>query len=310
MLRSKTCRLLALSLVALCCVPSSFVSRAQDKDKDAKSRPRTVGQPQPPAPDDKKKEQAQPADDRHAAPTTQPADDRHAAQTASDANPAQRADVPAETLANRQESPADEAAQIVPYYNNYLASYRLGPEDIISVNVFGLERYSKVGITVPPDGVVTLPLIPEGVFVVGKTTKQVGDEVARKLDEYVIEPKVTVSLEKAQSATFSVLGDVAQPGVRPMTRRLSVGEAVALAGGVLSTGDKSKVFVARRGAEGYWQPIRVNLAAIEKGRAPDNFYLAPGDQVLVPGNRFKSVQKIMSTVLPVLPFFRIFTGGF
>src|SRR5205085_4403438 len=119
-----------------------------------------------------------------------------------------RPDVPTETLANRQESQGDEAAQIVPYYNNYLTSYRLGPEDIISVSVYNLERYSKTGITVPPNGVVALPLIPEGIFVVGKTTEQVGAEIAKKLEEYVIEPKITVSLEKAQSATFSVLGDV------------------------------------------------------------------------------------------------------
>jgi polysaccharide biosynthesis/export protein len=285
-MRSNKFRLLALLMVAALGVPAgAYVPQ----DKDKKTRPRTVGQqPQQSAPtNDKIKERLEP-DDTSAPP---------------------RADVPVDTLANRQESMNDDAAQLVPYYNNYLASYRLGPEDIISVSVFGLERYSRAGITVPPDGVVTLPLIPEGVFVVGKTTKQVADEITKKLDEYVIEPKVYVSLEKALSATFSVLGDVAQPGVRAMSRRLSVAEAIAVAGGVLSTGDKSKVYVARRGADGIWQPVRINLAAIERGRAPDNYYLNPGDQVLVPGNRFKSVQKIMQSVLPVLPFFRIFTPG-
>src|SRR2546423_6641728 len=258
-MRNKAISLLALLVITTLGVPAG-TSFAQDKDK--KSRPRTVGQqPKQPAPSSAQVKEHMEPDDRSAPP---------------------RSDVPVDTLANRQESMNDEAAQIVPYYNNYLASYRLGPEDVISVNVFGLERYSKSGITVPPDGVVALPLITEGVFVVGKTTKQVADEIAHKLDEYVIEPKVTVSLEKALSATFSVLGDVAQPGVRPMTRRLSVGEAIALAGGVLTTGDKSKVYVARRGADGYWQPTRINLAAIERGRAPDNYYLSPGDQVLVP----------------------------
>src|SRR4051812_7573865 len=209
-MRSNLFRLLALLLIAALGIPAGAYV-AQDKDK--KSRPRTVGQQPPAAPtNDKIKERLEP-DDRSAPPRT---------------------DVPADTLANRQESMNDEAAQLVPYYNNYLASYRLGPEDVISVNVFGLDRYSKTGITVPPDGVVTLPLIPEGVFVVGKTTKQVADEITKKLDEYVIDPKVYVSLEKALSATFSVLGDVAQPGVRPMSRRLSVAEAVAVAGGVLS----------------------------------------------------------------------------
>src|SRR5258705_6086515 len=148
-------------------------------------------------------------------------------------------DIPAAALANRREDMSEEEAAVLPYYNNFLAAYRLGPEDVISVTVFGQERYSKANIVVPPDGRIAYPLIAEGIFVAGKTTQQVQDEITKRYDEYIIDPKVSVSLDKAMSARYSVLGDVAQPGIRVMTRRLSVYEAVAEAGGVLSTGDKS-----------------------------------------------------------------------
>lgn len=220
-----------------------------------------------------------------------------------------RADMSAEMLANRRESLSEEEAAVVPYYNNFMATYRLGPEDVISITVFNLERYSKAGITVPPDAVISHPLIPEGVFVGGKTTKQVADEITKRLDEYVIDPKVTVALDKAQSAVFWVVGDVAQPGIRAMSRRLSVTEALALSGGVLDTGNKKKVMVMRRQSNGFLQPTIIDVAAIEKGKMPDNYFLNPGDQVIVPGNRMKNVQKILS-LLPVVSFFRIFTGGF
>jgi polysaccharide export outer membrane protein len=220
-----------------------------------------------------------------------------------------RADVSEEMQANRRESLSEEEAAVVPYYNNFMATYRLGPEDVISITVFNLDRYSKAGITIPPDAVISHPLIPEGVFVGGKTTRQVADEITKRLDEYVIDPKVTVSLDKAQSAVFWVVGDVAQPGIRPMSRRLSVTEALALSGGVLDTGNKKKVMVMRRQANGFLQPTIIDVAAIEKGRMPDNYFLNPGDQVIVPGNRMKNVQKILS-LLPVVSFFRIFTGGF
>lgn len=220
-----------------------------------------------------------------------------------------RADMSAEMQANRRESLSEEEAAIVPYYNNFMATYRLGPEDVISITVFNLDRYSKAGITIPPNAVISHPLIPEGVFVGGKTTEQVADEITKRLDEYVIDPKVTVSLDKAQSAVFWVVGDVAQPGIRAMSRRLSVTEALALSGGVLDTGNKKKVMVMRRQANGFLQPTVIDVAAIEKGRMPDNYYLNPGDQVIVPGNRMKNVQKILS-LLPVVSFFRIFTGGF
>lgn len=226
-----------------------------------------------------------------------------------DASAPPRSDVPVETLAHRRESVSEDEAQVVPYYNNFMSTYRLGPEDVISVSVFNLDRYSKSGIVVPPNGTISYPLIPEGVFVVGKTTEQVAAEITKKLDEYVIDPKVTVFLEKAQSAYFSVIGDVAQPGIRPMARRLTVLDALGLSGGVLNTGNKSKVTVLRHMKDGYIQQTVVNVAAIEKGKAPDNYILAPGDQIFVPGNRLKTVKEVLG-YLPVISFFRIFTGGF
>jgi protein involved in polysaccharide export with SLBB domain len=93
-----------------------------------------------------------------------------------------------------------------------------------------------------------------------------------------------------------------------MNRRLTVTEALGEAGGVLQTGDRSKVVVLRRQADGNLTPIAVNVSAIYKGKAPDIVYLVPGDQVLVPGNKFKTFQKVM-TLFPILSFARIFAGG-
>ena len=218
------------------------------------------------------------------------------------------ADVPAEIQANRRGLMSEEEAAIIPYYNNFMTTYRLGPEDVISVAVFGQERYSKIGIIVPPDGRISYPLVPEGIFVAGKTTQQVQDELIKKLDEYIIDPKVTVSLDAAKSARYSVLGDVGQPGIRTMTRRVSVYEAIAEAGGVLVTGDKSKVFILRRKSDGNLGPIFVNVKDIERGRAKEMAFLVPGDQVVVPGNKLKTWQQVMS-MLSVVSFARLFAGG-
>jgi polysaccharide export outer membrane protein len=218
------------------------------------------------------------------------------------------ADAPPEVQAGRREQTSEEEAAVVPYYNNFLSTYRLGPEDVISVSVFGQDRYSKSGIVVPPNGKISYPLIPEGVFVAGKTTEQIQEEIKRRLDEYVIDPQVTVSLDKAVSATFSVVGDVATPGVRTMTRRFSITEALAMAGGVLDTGDKSKVFILRQQSDGQMKAIPVNVKQIEKGQAKEMAFLVPGDQVIVPGNRLKTIKRVMD-MLPVINFMRIFTGG-
>ena len=214
-------------------------------------------------------------------------------------------DVPQETQANRQEQLSEEEGAVVPYYNNFFNSYRLGPEDVISISVFGQDRYSRAGVVVPPSGRVALALIPDGIFVNGKTVEEVAELIRKRYDEYIIDPQVTVSLDKASSYRYSILGDVAQPGVRLMNRRMTVTEAIAEAGGVLPTGDKSKVAVLRRQADGTLSPIMVNVTAIYKRRAPDTVYLVPGDQIVVPGNRMKKVREIMG-FLPMLSFARIF----
>jgi protein involved in polysaccharide export with SLBB domain len=216
-------------------------------------------------------------------------------------------DVPKETQANRQEQISEEAA-VVSYYNNFFSTYRIGPEDVISVEVFNQPRYSRAGITVPPSGRISLQLIPGGLFVNGKTVDEISELIKKKYDEYIIEPQVTVSLDKASSYRYSVIGDVGQPGIRLMNHRMTVTEALSEAGGVLRTGDKSKVVVYRRQPSGMLAPIAVNVSAIYKGKAPDNTYLVPGDQIVVPGNKFKTLQTILG-LTPLLSFARIFTGG-
>jgi polysaccharide export outer membrane protein len=283
---------LAVLMLGLLLSSPSFVTSAQSQPDPQKSRQRTTT----PATQDKDKNNQKPA-------STSPADDRLEPDDSTKAP----SDVPEATQANRREQLSEEAA-VVSFYNNFFTTYRLGPEDVISVQVFGQERYSRGGITVPPSGRIALALIPGGVFVNGKTVDQVAEEIKKRYDEYIIDPQVTVSLDKASSYRYSIIGDVGSPGVKLMSRRLTVTEAIAEAGGVLATGSKSKIVVLRRQQDGMLQPIAVNVNAIYKGQVADNTFLVPGDQIVVPGNKLKTWQKIMSFT-SVLSFARIFTGG-
>ncbi len=246
-----------------------------------KARPRTTG-PKDPQKDPKSSGERLEPDDPSRTPT----------------------DVSPDMQANRQEQVSEEAA-VTPVYNNFFTTYKLGPEDIISVEVFNQDRYSRKNIIIPPSGRVSLSLIPGGIFVNGKTVDEVAQIITKKYDEFIIDPQVTVSLDKAASYRYSVIGDVGQPGVRLMNHRMTVTEALAEAGGVLSTGDRSKVYVLRRQPTGFVAPILVNVSAIYKGKAPDTTYLVPGDQIVVPGNKMKKVREWLSFT-SVLGFARIF----
>lgn len=175
---------------------------------------------------------------------------------------------------------------VLPYYNNYLKEYRLGPSDMISVEVFGqCPDYCKTGITIPPNAKISYPLIREGILVAGKTVEQVAAEITKKLDEFIIDPKVTVTLDKAMSTRYAVMGNVATPGVRVMDRRVSVYEAILESGGVTKNGNKDKVYVVSYAKDGRLSRTQVSLTAMESGKA-DMVYLNPGDQVFVSGKGF------------------------
>jgi len=278
MTKYKRIALAALTLIAL-----TVSIAAQTQDDPQKARPRTTTT----SSQDKDKKKPVVGD------RLEPDDTRRVPTDVSD-----------EIQANRQEQVSEESG-FQGYYNNFFSTYRLGPEDVISVEVFNQERYSRRGITIPPSGRVSLSLIPGGVFVNGKTVDEVAEVIKKRYDEYIIEPQVTVSLEKASSYRYSVIGDVGQPGVRLMSHRMTVTEALAEAGGVLSTGDRSRVYVLRRQSTGLMSPIQVNVSAIYKGKAVDNVYLVPGDQIVVPGNKMKKVREWLSFT-SVLGFARIF----
>jgi polysaccharide biosynthesis/export protein len=299
-------RLKSIALVFVFALASTLALFAQEAQPESKKAERggVMGAIFGQDPKEKKSEQKK---DEAAKTSSQsaPAKDNLRLE-ADDTNPLPP-DVSPEMQANRREQASEEAAAIVPYYNNFLSSYRLGPEDVISIRVFGQERYSISGITVPPDGRISYYLIPEGIPVAGKTTQQLQEELTKRLDEYIIDPQITITLDKAVSATYSVIGDVAQPGVRTMTRRYSIMDALAMAGGILNTGDKSKVIILRQQADGNVRPILVNVKEIERGRAKQMAFLVPGDQVVVPGNTFKRIKQ-WSDLLSIVSFARIFSG--
>jgi protein involved in polysaccharide export with SLBB domain len=274
---------IALAMVTLLALTVSIAAQTQTDPQKARPRTATSGQDK-----DKKDQKPVVSGERLEADDT--------SRTPSD--------VPDDVQANRQDQASEEAA-INPYYNNFFSTYRLGPEDIVSVEVFNQDRYSRKGITVPPSGRISLSLIPGGVFVNGKTVDEVAEIIKKRYDEYIIDPQVTVSLDKASSYRYSVVGDVGQPGIRLMNHRMTVTEALAEAGGVLSTGDRSKVVVLRRQATGILAQIPVNVSAIYKGKAPDATYLVPGDQIVVPGNKLKKVKELLGFA-NVLSFARVF----
>ena len=195
----------------------------------------------------------------------------------------------------------DETETVVQQYRNYLTEYRLGPNDIVSIEVFGqCPDYCRNNITVPPTAIVSYPLIRDGVLVGGRTVTEVAEHVTKELDEYIIDPKVTVTLVRAGSARYAVMGRVVTPGERIMDRSVNLYEAIMGAGGALKGADKKKVILARINLQGFLERSVVNLEEIERGKVRSPM-LKPGDQVIVPGKGF-TWQKFLNVVTQISGF--------
>ena len=160
-------------------------------------------------------------------------------------------------------------------------SYVIGAEDVIEVFVWKEPDMSKA-VPVRPDGMISLPLIGE-VKAAGYTPVQLQDVLADSMKKYVSEPQVTVVVEKVASLNFNIVGQVNHPGYFPLTRRMTVLDAIALSGGFKDFAKTKKVYVLRTTANGTEERLPFNYKQVIKGENPQqNIELQPRDTIVVP----------------------------
>jgi polysaccharide export outer membrane protein len=158
--------------------------------------------------------------------------------------------------------------------------FRLGPEDVLDVFVWKEPDLSTT-VTVRPDGKVSLPLAGE-LDASGKTAAQMQQEVTDKLALYIKQPVVTVIVKQINSLKISVLGEVRKPDVYRIKNRVTVLDAVAMAGGFTDLARPNRIVVLRKTPAG---PMRfvVNINQLVEDKNGTPFYLEPMDTVYVEG---------------------------
>ena len=174
----------------------------------------------------------------------------------------------------QQQTTATPAAE--PYGTS---EFRLGPDDIIEVSVFG-EKDLSTTVPVRPDGKISINLIGEMVAS-GKTATELQKEIAERYKRFIAEPAVTVVVKEINSPKVSVLGEVKNPGIYKIKDRATVLDAIAMAGGLTEYAKKDRVTVIRVEPSGEQQHLKINLLDQIKGARPGPFYVLPYDKVYV-----------------------------
>lgn len=109
---------------------------------------------------------------------------------------------------------------------------RLGPGDEVSVSVLGLkEILPTVPIRVSTIGDLNLPMVGT-VHVGGLTPVEAEQAIRVKLQDMMQDPEVALRVTDYQNQSVSVMGAVANPGVKQVVGEKTLIEMVSLAGGL------------------------------------------------------------------------------
>jgi polysaccharide biosynthesis/export protein len=178
-----------------------------------------------------------------------------------------------------------------------IPNYVLGPEDQIVIRAFPVEELSERPIQIANDGYINLPLVGR-LKAGGLTVSALEKDLVDRLEVYVRNPQVSVSVSDYRSEPVSVVGDVAIPGVVQLRGRKNLVEVIALAGGLkadagntvtitreLSTG-RIPLPTAKDSPDGRFSVAHVNLQDVMDGRDPaSNLLIQANDILMIPKGR-------------------------
>jgi polysaccharide export outer membrane protein len=160
------------------------------------------------------------------------------------------------------------------------SNYQVGPEDVLEVFVWKEPDLSTT-VVVRPDGRISLPLANE-LEASGRTVAQLQSEITERLKRYLAEPIVNVMVKQINSVKISVLGEVRKPDVYRIKNRVTVLDAIAMAGGFTDLARPNKVVILRNTAAGP-QRIKIDIRQVVASEHTMPFYLEPLDTVYVEG---------------------------
>lgn len=164
------------------------------------------------------------------------------------------------------------ATDIKTYEMPVSKDFRLGTGDRMKIDVFR-EPDLSLETTLESSGTINYPLLGR-IQVVGLTPHEIEQSLTERLSQgYLLNPSIRVSI--IQFRPIYITGQVNRVGAFPFTEALTVGKAIALAGGITNIGSERKIYV-----------IRELHSPNEREKASLDTPLFPGDTVVVEESLF------------------------
>lgn len=164
------------------------------------------------------------------------------------------------------------------------ADYVIGADDLLEIDVFQAEEIRRT-VRVSPQGYIGMPLIGE-IKAKGLTPVQLEKEISGKLEKYLQEPRVNVSVKEYKAQKIAVIGAVAKSDIYTVTGQRYLLDMLIMAGGLSSNAEICYI-LRPSGSEQHGavetKILTINLIQlIEKGDFSLNIPVFNGDVINVP----------------------------
>ncbi len=187
--------------------------------------------------------------------------------------------------------PTASAAPVASTPSNALnapTGYVLRSNDQVAIEVFG-EDDLRTNTRLNGEGNLSLPLLGS-VHLGGLTLAQAATKITELYGhDYLVNPRVNVTLVGYAKRRFTILGQVNRPGSYEMPEGSPDGvdllEAIAMAGGYSRIAAPERISVRRRSDIGDDEILRVDAKRLAK-RGGESFQVRPGDTVTVAESLF------------------------
>ncbi len=158
------------------------------------------------------------------------------------------------------------------------SNIKLGPGDLIEVNVFGVpDLATKTRVSTTGD--VYLPLI-DYVHVADLTTDEAQELVQKRLEDggFVRSPHVTIFVDESTSQAITMVGEVAHPGTYPAIGDRNLYDMLSMAGGFTERAGRTVVIVHRGDPD---HKVELQLPRSLAEDTTHNVEIEPGDTIIV-----------------------------
>jgi Periplasmic protein involved in polysaccharide export len=160
-------------------------------------------------------------------------------------------------------------------------NYILQRGDQLDISVMDHPEFTITGLLVLPDGLIQYPALGS-VKVAGMSSYTLTDTLTKSLQKFVVNPIVTVYVQKIQKQQVNVFGFVNKPGQYQVFEPVDLLTTLSMAGGIKNLKRVSQVNIVRANGSMETVNLRVFFKTTKKisEKAPE-VLLYPGDTVYV-----------------------------